>query len=149
MRPPTVHRGEHGGELVTIRTYFDLPIAEVDRGLLASHGIPGVIDDGNLAAMDGLLTTALGGVKLRVPMLERERAVALLAQRMVLTADDEPDERCPACGSEDLGTVRPYVALALGTLVFPLFIPLFPFVLPLALIRRRYCAGCKRTWKPI
>ena len=98
--------------------------------------------------MDGLLTTALGGVKLRVPVLERERAVALLAQRMALTPDDEPDERCPFCGAEDIGTVRPYVALALGTLVFPLFIPLFPFVLPLALIRRRYCAGCKRTWKP-
>jgi len=53
-------------ELVTIRGYRDLHEALLAKGRLESSGVDTFLADENIVRMDWLISTAIGGVKLRV-----------------------------------------------------------------------------------
>lgn len=61
---------------------FDLPAkAEFAKIVLADAGIPAVVTDAQIVAMDWLLSNAVGGIKVQVRVEDAERAVAVLADK--------------------------------------------------------------------
>ena len=64
--------------LVTVAT-FDIPAkAEIARNALTAAGIQAVISDGEIVAMDWLISNAVGGIKVQVWEEDAERAAAVL-----------------------------------------------------------------------
>lgn len=116
--------------LVALRTYATATMAELDRGLLAEHGIAALIATGDLAAFSNA-----GQATLSVHSDDRATALAVLTP-VVAEVDDEPRARCPFCGAERVTTVRPFALAAL-----------IPILLPLLFIRRQGCGACGRVWK--
>jgi hypothetical protein len=92
---------------VTVASFRDLAEAEMARVTLDAEGIRCYLADAELIRLDWTLSTALGGIKLRVPARDRERALGRLhrtsssqALRLVREPPDETDApRCPACGT--------------------------------------------------
>lgn len=61
---------------------FDLPAkAEFAKIVLEDAGIPAVVTDVEIVAMDWLLSNAVGGIKVQVRVEDAERAVAVLADK--------------------------------------------------------------------
>jgi predicted RNA-binding Zn-ribbon protein involved in translation (DUF1610 family) len=131
---------------VTIATFRDLTEAEMARVTIDAEGIPCFLADAEVIRLDWTLSTALGGIKLRVPATERERALERLhrtstAQVLALADSSVQDreESCPACGESailgvDRGRRFSLVAILLG---LPLF---FRW-------RSSRCAACGHRWK--
>jgi ribosomal protein L37AE/L43A len=132
--------------LQTIETFANPWEAELARARLEGEGIAAVIADKHLIGMDWMLSSAIGGVKLKVPVEDVERAKELLAAEAPLSAlhlvkeEDETQPRCPACRSEDLerrSWSREGFFLGAIFLGFP-----FP------VLRRRWlCRNCGAVWK--
>ncbi|HVP38402.1 MAG TPA: LITAF-like zinc ribbon domain-containing protein [Candidatus Saccharimonadales bacterium] len=124
-------------ELVTVAAFTSAVEAQNCRAALEDQGIQVVLADENLVSVDWLYSVGVGGVKLRVPAPEAERA------RQALRAARQVPVQCPACGSLRTGRELPprwlYPALLL-TLFFGL--PFVPFWM-----RRWRCAGCGARWK--
>lgn len=132
--------------LVTLRAHRDPVEAELDRAHLELAGIPALIVDEDLVAVQWDLSAAVGGVKLKVASEDFARADAFLREdRSALLGDlsggdatPEDDDRCPACGGGELvrsSTRRRWAALALLS------------GLPLVFGRARsVCTGCGRVW---
>ena len=71
------------GDLVTITRVFNTLEAEMLRGCLEAEGIPATLGDVQMIQTDSLLASALGGVRLMVPIAFAEdahRAVAAFAR---------------------------------------------------------------------
>lgn len=64
--------------LVTIAHYHDPIEAHIARGLLASHDVDAHLDDEHLALANWEWRLAMGGVKLRVPEAQAQRAREIL-----------------------------------------------------------------------
>jgi hypothetical protein len=116
------------------------------RVTLDAEGIRCYLADAEVIRLDWTLSMALGGIKLRVPAADRERALARLhrtSTSQVLALVDSPaaddDARCPACGAAavqfvDHGRRLSLVATLLG--------------LPLLLrLRASRCATCGHRWR--
>ncbi len=132
--------------LQVIETFTTPWEAELARARLEGEGIAAVIADLHLIGMDWLLSSAIGGVKLKVPVEDVERAKELLGKEAALpelrlvTAEDRNEPRCPGCRSEDL-YLRSWsrVVFFLGTIFLG-----FPF----PVLRRRWaCRNCGAVWK--
>jgi hypothetical protein len=67
------------GDMVTVARRFNSLEAELLRGRLAADGIPAVLGDAHTVQTDTLLTTALGGVRIRVPSSFEAQARRTLA----------------------------------------------------------------------
>jgi hypothetical protein len=88
-------------KLVTIATFDQPPKAQLARNALEEAGIPVVVNDETLVAMDWLLANAVGGVKVQVWEEDADRAVAVLESKLGGAGrdrpdhlpDDEPDDR--------------------------------------------------------
>src|SRR5262245_21308549 len=65
-------------ELVTIRGYRDLHEALLAKGRLESSGVDTFLADENIVRMDWLISTAIGGVKLRVDAANVQAANEIL-----------------------------------------------------------------------
>ena len=65
--------------LTTVATFDLAPKAELARNVLAAAGIPAVIADAEIVAMDWLISNAVGGIKLQVREEDAERAAEMLA----------------------------------------------------------------------
>lgn len=67
--------------------------------------------------------------------------------------EDEPEPRCPNCGSMSLVSYHPFAFWILLPVVLPMLIvsivllPLIPFFLRLLWVRKWYCASCRHRWK--
>jgi hypothetical protein len=123
--------------LVTVKTYDNLPEAEVGRSILEQNGIPAHLPDRNVAVAAWHLTRAVGGIRLQVPESELEVARELLGERNE-TLEDGGVDVCPECGSGDV--FRP-ASLLVGVLVTSLT------GIPLLMRRRsRYCRQCRHKW---
>ncbi len=142
---------EPGGEwevvrLQIIETFANPWQAELARARLVGEGIAAVIADEHLVGMDWMLSSAVGGVKLKVPEEEVERAKELLkgeaplSELHLVTAEDETQPRCPTCRSEDLYRESwSRGGFFLGAVFFGFPIPVF---------RRRWrCRHCGAVWK--
>ena len=93
--PPGPGEGPRG-PLVTIAT-FDTPIrASILASRLEAEGIPSRMDDQETIAAHGMLSAALGGVKVQVSRDDARRALELARQ---LQPSSSP-RVCPACGSD-------------------------------------------------
>jgi hypothetical protein len=111
---------------VTVASFRDLAEAEMARVTVDAEGIRCYLADAEVIRLDWTLSMALGGIKLRVPAADRERALERLhrtstAQVLQLVADpsDTSEESCPACGGttvtvEERGRRFSLVATLLG-----------------------------------
>jgi hypothetical protein len=123
------------GPLVTIAT-FDTPIkASILASRLEAEGIACRMDDAETIAAHGMLSAALGGVKVQVSQQDARRAVDVARQIQPLGAP----RVCPACGSTRVtrkGLSFLLAALAVLTLgVLSLFFP-----------PRWTCEACHHRW---
>ena len=68
------------GRRLTTVAAFDEPVrANLARNVLEAAGIPVIISDSEIVAMDWLLSNAVGGIKVQVREEDAERAAAALA----------------------------------------------------------------------
>lgn len=75
---------------VTIATYHDGVAAAMARNFLENEHIPVLLLDEDTVATFGVISAAIGGVKLQVPAIHVERAELLLSQIQRDTDDYEP-----------------------------------------------------------
>lgn len=93
-RPGTAN---YGADFVTVATFGHAWEAHLALGKLEAAGIPASIADENVvAASGGLYTNLVGGVKLRVPRAEVDRALAALPRRVRAKI-----VKCPKCSSTE------------------------------------------------
>ena len=126
-------------QLETVRTFYDLPAAEVARATLLGHGIPSDLFDAQLAGTAWHYTFALGGIRLVVAEGDAELARQILDVPEASGAEGDPIDPCPECGADD--AFRPG-SLGLGVLGF--LVSALP--LPVAFGRRR-CRACGASWR--
>jgi hypothetical protein len=132
-RPDTTNQGAN---LVTVATFGNAWEAHLALGKLEAAGIPAAIADENvIAATGGLYTNMVGGVKLRVPAAEVERALAALPKRVRAKLT-----KCPKCGSTETRQIEfePGVKI--------LF--LLMLGIPYLFVERPWaCLGCGNVWR--
>ena len=75
-------------EYVTVATFDKSTDAHIALGRLAAEGVPALLFDDNMVQMDWLYAIALGGIKLRVPRRDAERARLILATDYSHDLDD-------------------------------------------------------------
>ena len=112
------------GDLVTVARRFNPLEAELLRGRLAADGIPATLGDAHTVQTDTLLTTALGGVRIRVPSSYEAQALRTIADveagafelddELAPDADASHDEPTPLLARAQAARLR---RLAFGALV--------------------------------
>ena len=124
---------------------FTSPVeAHLARTQLEADGITCVMSDEYLVRVDWLLSNAVGGVKLMVPVWEAEHARDILRPRprlvVVAGAGSEEEMICPRCHCDDVYYTR-FSRRAAG-----LFVLLLGFAIPWR-DRRWTCKQCGYAWK--
>ena len=66
-------------DLLTVASYDQPTQAYIVQGCLVAAGVPAVVVDAELNQVDSLLTPALGGVRIRVPIDYIEQANEVIA----------------------------------------------------------------------
>jgi hypothetical protein len=129
-------------DLVAVRFYDDPLEAHLGRCLLQNEGVEAYINDEHIIGLNRALGVALGGVKLKVAVTDKERALAILhaCDELPLLDEESRPMHCPVCGSMKLssGVTKPrswngLLHLALG-FVFGVY--------PLATERGTLCDQC-------
>ena len=105
---------------VTSSTYpADIQIL---KGKLESEGIPVFLRDENTINTDPLISDAIGGVKLQVYELDKEKAIALYKELKTYVTDKEGNlVACKNCGKKLLEVV--YLRKNILYKLFPFFEP--------------------------
>jgi len=85
--------------MVTIRTCYSLPEAQVIQSHLQGSGIEAFLPDEMTVQNDWLLTNALGGVRVQVWEDDAERAAEVLREASAGN-EQETAKICPHCGAE-------------------------------------------------
>ncbi len=121
---------------VTSSTYpADIQIL---KGKLESEGIPVFLRDENTINTDPLISDAIGGVKLQVYALDKERAMSFYKQLKSYVADERGELiPCKICGKKQLEVIY---------LRKNLFYKLFPFLEPKK-YRCDYCNFLSKSLK--
>lgn len=134
-------------DFVTIASYDDYVIANLDLQLLRAHEIHAYLADEYSISWRWRWLQALGGLKLRVSTDQKEEAIALLAAEtealdVDATIEDQKARRlCPSCGSNNTGA-DPLLRTFAGLCWFVLGLPL-PWI-----PKRSYrCFFCNNRWK--
>lgn len=138
------------GTFITLRTYLDLPEAELARARLDASGIRARVVEGT--SFNPLLNLAAGGIRLEVWSPDADRAEQILAEQGPAPEDLDAGEdeagagevvRCPRCELEYCFYER--VALPRSGAV-PGVVAIF--YLPLLLFgpRRWHCRKCEHVW---
>ncbi|MEP6923888.1 MAG: DUF2007 domain-containing protein [Pyrinomonadaceae bacterium] len=115
--------------LIVIATANDLIEAAVLRGRLESAGIQAFLLDEGIVAAHGLLTNAVGGIKIQVEQTDAERALVIVQeQRQPRTATKSKKVNtgwgvCPKCSGKNLKPFREAlgwkgVLLLFGLMIF-------------------------------
>lgn len=112
------------GDMVTVARRFNSLEAELLRGRLAADGIPATLGDAHTVQTDTLLTTALGGVRIRVPSSWEAQALRAIADveagafelgdELPLEADALPEDAAPLFTTTQAARLR---RLAFGAVV--------------------------------
>lgn len=94
-------------ELVTVRTFRDLPAALLAKGSLESAGIETFLADDNMVRLDWFWSNLMGGIKLQVNQEDAEIANRILDQPIPEGFDvpgigEYQQPRCPSCQSLDV-----------------------------------------------
>lgn len=128
---------------VTVASFSQPFEAHLAKTQLEADGITCVVSDEYLIRVDWLLSNAVGGVKLMVPVWEAERAKDILRPRPRLVAVAPPESEeliCPRCHCDDVYYTR------YSHRVGALFILLLGFLIPWR-DRRWTCKQCGYAWK--
>ena len=141
-RPTTKH--PEWRKPMTVRTFRDLPEAQLARSILESASIPCYLADENIIGLDWFYSNAVGGIKLWVNEEDLPAARALLNAEIPENFEVEGlgefrQPRCPDCDSldvsyEDLNKRATYAAFFLK--------------LPIPIHARKWkCYACGHEWK--
>jgi ribosomal protein S27AE len=122
---------------VTIDRFFDPIEARIVAGRLEASGIPVHLLGIHHASANWLITVALGGVQLQVPLARVEEAKQLLSEDVAL---DSEEEVCPQCGGADLA-LHQSASWKASLLVTHLFQVPLPWKR-----KRRRCGTCGHVW---
>ena len=101
------------GELVTVTRVFNSLEAEMLRGCLENEGIPVTLGDAQTVQTDTLLTVALGGIRVMVPVAfaPSARLTVEAFQRGALQIDELPADALATDPDEDDGAPeRPWLS---------------------------------------
>jgi len=134
-------------DFVTIATYDDYVVANLDLQLLRENEIHSYLADENLISWGWTWMNAVGGLKLRVSTDQADEARSMLkgeteALQVDFTVENQLSEHiCPSCGSNNTGAdplIRTFAGLCWFVLCLPL--PWIP--------KRSYrCYFCAHRWK--
>jgi hypothetical protein len=144
--------------LVTIRTYRDLPEAFIARSVLESAGIECFLQDENTVRADWLWSNLIGGARLQVAAQDEAVANEILSQPIPSsfptdTGADFEQPTCPKCGSLDVEAddkARKITAASLGVVTcLPLVLALPAFFSQRSLYNSRVwkCSACGCVWQ--
>ncbi len=81
--------------IITFRTYFDPMLAQIERSRLEDNDIPCFIADENMAVMNPIYNTAIGGIKLKIFKRDLEKCNAILADEGTEIVNDDALETIP------------------------------------------------------
>lgn len=126
--------------LVTVAVYYDLPEAAVARSFLNSNGVRAMLFDESYSHISWMHIHALMGLRLMVPEVESEAAVALLASGDLVMEDGAVDH-CPVCGSGNIFRGKSWIVGLICVVCVAI-----PCLLT---TRRRRCRRCGRRWRAI
>jgi rubredoxin len=129
---------------ITVASFSQPFEAHLAKTRLEAEGVTCVVSDEYLIRVDWLLSNAVGGVKLMVPVWEADHARDILRPRprLVVAAGPESEAEmiCPRCHCDDVYYTR-YSRRAAGV-----FMLLLGFLLPWR-DRRWTCKVCGYAWK--
>lgn len=130
---------------ITVASFSQPVEAHLAKARLEADGITCIVSDEYLVRVDWLLSNAIGGVKLMVPVWEADHAKDILRPRprLLVAAEPESDEEmiCPRCHTDDVYFTRSYAHRAAA-----FFVILLGMVLPIR-HRRWTCKQCGYSWK--
>lgn len=117
---------------------FEFPAdVQIIKGRLEAEGIPVFLKDENTINSDPLISGAIGGVKLQVYSIDKERAKAIYdAIRNYATDNEGNPVVCPNCKATKSETYYSRNSI---------FYKLFPFFEP----KKYKCAQCNFITKPL
>lgn len=135
---------------ITVITFVYPQEAYLAKSMLENYEIEVFIKDELTTQVNNFYSTAIGGVKLQVPLEDRDRALKLLQEAGYINEPEEPEEEltfpseyasvCPYCQSENVSKKKQ-----------PGYIFVFSFLLlglPLPFLRKSYhCFECGKSWK--
>lgn len=124
--------------LVTIDRFYHPTEAHIAAARLDAEGIPVHLFGIHHASMNWLMSTALGGIQLKVPGSLADEARRILATEQPI---EPPSELCPNCQSVDTSSRS-----AMWRVSF-LAANLFTLPLPWRQDERR-CESCGHSWIP-
>jgi len=128
---------------VIVGRYRDLLTATVAKSVLDSSGIESFLTDDSLLRLYGLVSNALGGVKLLVRGEDAEEAKKLLEAQApekfeVEGVGEYEQPKCPKCGSRDVTADE-----SDGKIAYPSL----PLTSPTPVLREGWsCHTCGHTW---
>ena len=129
---------------ITVASFSQPFEAHLAKTRLEAEGVTCVVSDEYLIRVDWLLSNAVGGVKLMVPVWEADHARDILRPRprLVMAAASGSSEEmiCPRCHCDDVYYTR-YSRRVAGV-----FMLLLGFLLPWR-DRRWTCKVCGYAWK--
>ena len=130
-------------ELVSIRSFRDLPEALLAKGGLESAGIECFLVDDNMVRLDWFYSNLVGGVKLAVDAADAQAATAILDQPIPESFEVEgvgeyAQPRCPACDSLDVSRNELNRKLAYSSAYLGMPLPIHS--------REWNCHSCKHQW---
>ena len=90
--------------LVTIRTFDNAVAAHMLKSKLENEGIPCYLFDENIVSLNPLYNVTVGGIKLKINELDRERAQQVIhaIEEAPLLKDNNELLSCPSCDATDL-----------------------------------------------
>ena len=123
---------------VTVDRYYHPTEAHIAAGRLESEGIPVFLLGINHASANFWLANALGGIQLQVPADFVDAAREALGETNDVAIESE--ERCPQCGSSEVGAVSNSWKIA--------FLAVHLFSLPMPWRKDvRHCSACGAEWQ--
>ncbi|WP_394748382.1 DUF2007 domain-containing protein [Spongiimicrobium salis] len=123
-------------EFYTLGAFEFVADVQIIKGKLESEGIPVFLRDENTLNSDPLISSAIGGVKLQVYTLDKDRALEIYNEIRNYAIDDHGKPIvCPNCGAQKSETYYERKSI---------FHKLFPFF-----EKRKYkCLNCNMITKP-
>lgn len=127
--------------LVTVATYNQIYLADLDKARLQDHDIPCVIQDQNMVGMNLFYSNAVGGIKLQVPDHHVRQAQSILNGYDEKESGNSIFPECPVCKSEDVLPKR------YNSIVLILSFVLFGAQTLFSTADSRYlCQSCGNIW---
>ena len=113
---------------VTIKRFEFLHQAELMKNTLENEGIPCALFDDQMIGLNPLYSNAIGGIKMKVNQVDRERAMKVL-ELLDQNQDDLIGITCPKCGSNKVEPSKNFKGLkgilslitAFTYMIFPLY----------------------------